>query len=351
MNTISGAIRSIGRGFGRLFPVRMLGLLAASLLMPLACTPTGPDTSGFGDAGAVAADVATGNLMPFVQRLAQARSNDIKVSNTGFETDELFPSDQLTRDSAVVLVSQALTAMGYAPRTVVLGEGPQAAYNVVAEWPGVSRPSDVILVGAHLDAFYAGADDNGSAVAALLETARAVRLHRFAKSIRFVAFDLEEFGSVGSTRYVQAGLAGDVDAAIILEMVGFASNEPGSQKDIMGIKLPDKGDFLFVLANDNSSDMAQRMVALGNSTGLAKLVGVVAPGDGAYFISSPFMRSDNGLLWFQGIPSLMLTDGANFRNPHYHLPSDTPETLDPEFLARNTRAITAAVALFAEVQP
>ena len=61
--------------------------------------------------------------------------------------------------------------MGYTPRTVILGEGPHATFNVVAEWPGSSLPEQVILVACHLDAFYAGADDNGSAVAAMLETA------------------------------------------------------------------------------------------------------------------------------------------------------------------------------------
>jgi Zn-dependent M28 family amino/carboxypeptidase len=241
--------------------------------------------------------------------------------------------------------------MGYSPRTLVLGDGPQAAHNVVAEWPGSSRPSEVVLVGAHLDAFYAGADDNTSALAALLETARVVRLHRFSRTVRFVAFDLEEFGSVGSTRYVQAGYANDVRAALVLEMVGFASEEPGSQKPITGLTLPDVGNFLFVIGNDQSAEMAQRIVALGNARGLANLLGVVAPGDGAFFLSSAFMRSDHGLMWYKGIPALMFTDGGDFRNPNYHEPTDTPETLDPAFLAANTRAVVAAVALFAEVQP
>ena len=63
------------------------------------------------------------------------------------------------------------------------------------------------------------------------------------------------------------------------------------------------------------------------------------------------MRSDHGLLWMEGVPSVLLTDTANFRNPHYHKASDIPDTLDPAFVAANTRAAAAAVALFAEVQP
>ncbi len=327
-----------------------LFFIVSFAVMPLACVPNGPEMSRFEISARVATDVQTANLMPWVERLAAARAVDVSVSYEGFPPENLYPSDHLTRDSAVEIVSEAFASMGYTPTTIVLGEGAHTAFNVVAEWPGTSRASEVVLVASHLDAFYAGADDNGSAVAAMLETARAVRLHRFARTIRFISFDLEELGAVGSTRYVEAGLASDVTAAIVMDLVGYASSKPGSQKGVMGISLPDKGDFLLVIGNEQSAAISQQMVALGNTQGLAKLVGVVAPGDGTYFLSSAFMRSDNGLLWYRHTPTLFLSDGANFRNPNYHLQSDTPETLDPIFLAKNTRALAAAVALFAEVE-
>ncbi len=321
------------------------------ILIPLSCTPTGPDTRHFSESASVGNDVAAENIMPWVRTLAAAHTGDTHlIDNTGFDPGDKYPSDHLTRDSAVKVVVAAFQSMKYVPRFVTLGTGAQAAHNVVAEWPGTSPGSGVLLVGVHLDAFYAGADDNGSAVAAMLETARVVRLHRFAHTIRFVAFDLEEFGGLGSTRYVNGGYADDVTAAIVLDLVGYSSGSPGSQKDLMGIRLPDTGDFLFVIGNEQSSDMAQRMVAMGNSSGLSKLFGLITPGDGTYFFSSAFMRSDHALLWFRHVPTLFLTDGADFRNPNYHRESDTPETLDPAFLAGNTRALAAAVALFAEVE-
>ncbi|HPG40592.1 MAG TPA: M28 family peptidase [bacterium] len=328
----------------------ILWIIIIYVTIILACSPNAPDTTGFDKAARVADDVISGNLMPWVEQLAQVRATDVTVNCEGFEEKELFPACDLTRDASVKLVAEAFSAMGYDPDTIALGTGPQTAYNVVAEWPGTSRKSEVVLVGSHLDAYYAGADDNGSAVAAMLEAARAVRNFSFARTIRFVAFDLEEFGSIGSTRYVQAGYADNVSAAIIMDMVGYASNKPGSQDEIIGISLPDKGDFLLVIGNNDSAELTQRMVALGNNSKLAKLVGVIAPGDGTYFLSSLLMRSDHGLLWYRGVPTIFLTDTANFRNPHYHKTTDTPETLDPTFLARNTRALTAAVALFAEVQ-
>ena len=45
----------------------------------------------------------------------------------------------------------------------------------------------------------------------------------------------------------------------------------------------------------------------------------------------------------EAIRGLMWTDTAEFRNPHYHRPTDTPETLDYEFLAGVTRLLVHAV--------
>ncbi|RPH97359.1 MAG: M28 family peptidase [Calditrichaeota bacterium] len=317
----------------------------------ITCAPTAPDMKGVDSAITVAEDVVTTNLMPWIEQLAYVRAQDIRVNSEGYEAKELYPANELTRDASVKLVQEAFITMGYTPTTVVLGEGPQAAYNVAAEWRGSTRPQEVVLVAGHLDAFYAGADDNASAVAAMLEIARAVRKHRFARTLRFVAFDLEEFGSVGSTRYIQAGYADDIVAAVVMDLIGYASTEPNSQDDVLGLRLPDVGDFILLIGNANSSEWTQKVTALNHAYGLTKLISVIAPGDGAYFLSSVFMRSDHGVLWYKGIPALFFTDTANFRNPHYHLPTDTPETLDPEFLARNVKAIAAAAALYAEVLP
>jgi hypothetical protein len=48
----------------------------------------------------------------------------------------------------------------------------------------------------------------------------------------------------------------------------------------------------------------------------------------------PEMRlSDHASFWDAGLPARMVTDTAFFRNPNYHLPSDTMDTLDFTFMA------------------
>jgi aminopeptidase YwaD len=111
------------------------------------------------------------------------------------------------------------------------------------------------------------------------------------------------------------------------------------------------GNYLLVIGNQKSAQIAQQVVNLSYTSNIAKTVGIVAPGNANYLLSSVFTRSDHGLMWYKGIPAIFFTDGANTRNPNYHLPSDLPETLNEAFLIANTKSIAFTVAILAEVQP
>jgi Zn-dependent M28 family amino/carboxypeptidase len=299
----------------------------------------------------VANSIDESKVFPWIEQLTEIHLNDTPISNEGFPPAELFPSDHLTSRAAVGFISRAFQEMGYTTDTIALGSEPQVAYNIVAEHRGVLYPDEVVLLGCHVDAFYGGADDNTSAVAAMLEIARAVQNFSFARTIRFVAFDLEEFGSIGSTRYIEAGYANDVKSAVVLDLIGYSSEDSGSQKDVLGVKFPDKGNFICVVGNEKSKAYTQQVVNLSHNEQIANTVGVVTPGDGTFLFASAFMRSDHGLMWYKGIPALFFSDGANFRNSNYHQVSDLPETINQDFLIRNTRLIAATVAILAEVQP
>ena len=68
-----------------------------------------------------------------------------------------------------------------------------------------------------------------------------------------------------------------------------------------------------------------------------KLDTFVVLGTGENF--SEVRLSDHAPFWDAGIPAVMSTDTAFFRNPHYHKPSDTLETLDMEFIRENAEAV------------
>lgn len=222
-----------------------------------------------------------------------------------------------------------------------------SSQNVVALPKSLASP--VIVLGAHYDSVPGspGADDNASAVAALLGCASA--LADTAPRVIFVAFNREEDGFVGSQEFVEEFLhprSIRVECAHILEMIGYASNAPGSQHrpTALPIQLPDPGNFLGLLSNHQSADAMRHILQLTCAyTPTLPVTGLtVVPG--AERVFPVLARSDHIPFWLRQIPAVMWTDTAEFRNPNYHQPSDTPDTLNYTFLRQVTQLLAATLA-------
>ena len=69
---------------------------------------------------------------------------------------------------------------------------------------------------------------------------------------------------------------------------------------------------------------------------------LVVPGTGEAL--GAVRLSDHSSFWDAGYPALMITDTSFFRNPHYHQPTDTIETLDMPFFVLVTRGLCEAVS-------
>lgn len=61
-------------------------------------------------------------------------------------------------------------------------------------------------------------------------------------------------------------------------------------------------------------------------------------------VAPDLRRSYHASFWDGGIQALFIVDGGNFRNPHYHLPSDYISTLNFEFMKHVVKATLATVA-------
>jgi Zn-dependent M28 family amino/carboxypeptidase len=217
--------------------------------------------------------------------------------------------------------------------------------------PLPARPDlPLLVVGAHYDSALEtpGADDNASAVAALLELAAAVRPmldSAPACRLQLVAYDLEEYGMIGSLTHAGALKRADerVRGMISLEMLGYTDSRPGSQRIPEPIRhlYPDVGDFIGVCGNDDSLALLQA-VAEGMKTVPGLPVQCLAVPERGMAIMDVRL-SDHSSFWDAGFPALMVTDTSFYRNPHYHRPTDTPDTLDYPFLAKVTAGVCAAV--------
>ena len=249
----------------------------------------------------------------------------------------------LSKNRTGTLVEERFRELGLQVRRQTSDDELYAPSNIIADLPGTSHPEEIVLLAAHYDAFYEGADDNSSGVAAMLELARVLSQYRFERTVRFVGFDLEEFGLVGSEKFVEAWSGNEtLTASVVLDCVAYFSKKPGSQQSLPGLPSPDSGDFLALISNEPSSHRAAEVHALNEALKLTKLITIIAPADGLKPTMSPLLQSDHTMFWTQGKESLFMTDTAFFRNNNYHKPTDTLETLEHPELFRQAVQLNAA---------
>jgi hypothetical protein len=213
--------------------------------------------------------------------------------------------------------------------------------NIIAKTTSAFHPE--VIIGAHYDSVVSspGADDNASAVAAMLESTLVLRSLFPKIKLWAVAFNGEEEDLLGSKDFVQRLRPKDIDSlreVHILEMVGFTS---ATQKNPAGLPnfLPPTGDFIGILGNAGAA-AGCRNILQSAATYLPDqhAMSLVVPAE-AVILAPVLGRSDHRSFWDVLLNAIMWTDTAN-----YHLGSDTSDTLDYEFLTFVTKLMVASVA-------
>jgi hypothetical protein len=201
--------------------------------------------------------------------------------------------------------------------------------NIACEKPGSTN--NTIIISAHYDnrmediknstARAPGADDNASGVSALLEVARILSTVGLEHSINFVLISGEEQGKWGSRHYADHIDETDVDLDLLinLDMIGFSSQ--GSNNFLIEY---DNGNV--VQDNDKYSQAVANFIKdiASKHTNLNATLGVLGNAD--YL---PFEALGYTVTGFHD-------DGVT-KNPDYHKSTDTPDTLDYEYLTSVTK--------------
>lgn len=223
-------------------------------------------------------------------------------------------------------------------------------WNIIALPSEPERARECVLIGAHYDAVMnsPGADDNASGVAVMLEAARVLGPKT---GLQCVAFSLEEPQAdsldflIGSKHFVKRMRTEGrrYKAAFILESVGYVSYAPESQMLPSFVPAPSVGDFIGVVGNKKAETILEKFKEMAaRHTPLLKVVTHRAPMRGFLVLETRF--SDHAPFWDAGYPALMITDTAMFRNPYYHTPYDTSDTLSPDFMSQVAEALIHTVS-------
>ncbi|MER8929197.1 M20/M25/M40 family metallo-hydrolase [Mesorhizobium sp. M0859] len=232
--------------------------------------------------------------------------------------------------------------------------------NIEAELAGLSP--ELVLVTAHLDSTAAfhepyspdtdpapGADDDASGMAAVLAIARRFAdlgsTEKLARTIRFVLFNAEEQGLIGSQAYARRSKARRETIAAVwqMDMIGYNKTDPRTWEAHAGFEAAASveaqsrrlADLIQATASSVSPNLPPAQIYHS---------GTIPDGDLAAG------RSDHAAFQAQGYPAIVVcedffvgpgTDApAPEENPNYHQPGDT--IIDAEFAADITRAVGAA---------
>ena len=221
--------------------------------------------------------------------------------------------------------------------------------NVIGRF-GAGGDGRKVILGAHYDAYEdtPGADDNASGVAGLLELARMIGADPPDAEIELVAYTLEEppfFRSPQMGSAVHAASVADererIAGVIVLEMIGYFSDEPGSQSyplALLRLFYPGRGDFITVVSRWDQGAWIRTLK--GGVKGATPLPVYSFRGPAAL---PGVDYSDHRNYWPHDIPAAMITNTAFYRNPAYHTPQDTADRLDYERMGFVVVAVKEAV--------
>lgn len=255
-------------------------------------------------------------------------------------------------DAARAYLTRTLTEINLPPTPQQ--QTPRGALNLSVTLPGSKPHLPRLIIGAHYDTAFntPGADDNASAVAILLELLRNLAPLKRKRTLEAVFYDREEppyfatpaMGShhhAESLRHTDTPLLG----MLCLESLGYYPTQPHTPPDHKFLRrLIQLANFALtpahlVLVSDLRSlkfsiPFSLRFLTSGRTPTLPAAL----PGT-----AGVHSLSDHRNYWLHHYPAVMLTNTALFRNPNYHLPSDTEDTLDYPRMARLTRQLTRTI--------
>lgn len=252
---------------------------------------------------------------------------------------------------AADFLESQLLSLGLNVESMSYSDGMVGVRNLIVRYPGTLAGSPHIVVGAHYDTVLGtpGADDNASGVAGVVELARRFADRSARHTLSFALFPHEEppyfFSSaMGSRQYASALSDDDVPVRMMLslEMIGYARDDMSQQYPFPLIRTlggyPRQGNFIAIVGNIRSRRAVRSLRRAMQAASSVRVESLCAPG-----FLPPLFLSDHSSFWKFGYPAAMVTDTAFLRNPHYHMPTDTVETLNFDFLGHVVNAVEAGI--------
>jgi hypothetical protein len=261
--------------------------------------------------------------------VSQAPDNLIQVGTVTL-TPGMGPIPAITvgaDDGAALRAAIAGGSAVSAAITVDASESPGVGRNIVGTLPG--REATSLVIGAHYDSWFAGAADNATGTAALLELAGALAARRDRRhGITLVAYDGEEIGLFGGYDFLRDHV--------------FAAGEPVLA--FVNLEMPATGsDDVRALGHTNHAPLDSALSDLGARSLYPLYVGMEAVPE---LFGGVIPTDIQGMYW-AGLAGFSTACDS----PYYHTVEDVPERIDLPFLTSAVLAFEQVIAALDEIEP
>jgi hypothetical protein len=254
-----------------------------------------------------------------IQKLNELNQDKLKSDVEMLTSFRTRAAGSAENQAAVASIAKRMQEYGYNVRQECYRTG---ACSIVARKAGANTTNKTLMLMAHLDSVghdFAGADDNASGTAVLLEIARIYSDFQNKKNIEFFITNGEELGLLGAKDYVKKIIANnrkpEFELVINMDMVGYNSN---------GV--------VELETNRSQEILAQWFAELSvNYTTLKSKITLNAWGSDHV----PFLEG--------GIPALLTIEDWSTKTPCYHKQCDKPETINFQYMLQIAKLNAAAL--------
>ncbi|RPB21343.1 Zn-dependent exopeptidase [Terfezia boudieri ATCC MYA-4762] len=224
----------------------------------------------------------------------------------------------------------------------------RTTFNVIAQTKGGDQ-KNVVALGGHTDSVGAGPgiNDNGSGTIGILEVAKALTKYSVNNAVRFCFWSAEEFGLVGSAKYVESLPTKELDKIALylnFDMIAspnyvyFVYDGDGSASNLTGPAGSDKIKHMF---EEHFLNVGWKVkpTAFNGRSDYGPFIEVGIP-SGGLFTGAEGVKTAEEAAYYGG-------KAGAWYDPNYHRAGDNVKNCDLNAWITNTKAIAHSVATYA----
>lgn len=248
-----------------------------------------------------------------IQMVRELSGEDSSIVG-GIDTIIVHRVNSRDNNLAADYIKEHLESYGLTVTDDIYSPGSTGGRNIYATQLGSVNPDSIYIICGHYDAVnnYC-ADDNASAVAAILEAARIMSNYEFENTIIYALWDQEEVGLIGAKNYANKAAAnGDgIIAVLNIDMMAY-ENDGDNRYDIDVRNIA------------NSYQIRDDLISLTSTYNFDLVPFVVDPGTSA---------SDHSAFWSKGYSAVLFGEAwsTGDRCPKYHTADDRINLFDFEY--------------------